>query len=94
MKVPRFADFQESRFLAWKSSYMVSAVLLGGQLADVKELRFQTNQRSGIVCAELQGCLFSDCQERCFQPENVQILAVPFYQRVDLLMLSNPVFRV
>ena len=41
MKRLRFADVQESRFQAWKLSYMCSTVLLGG-FADVQEFRFQT----------------------------------------------------
>ena len=42
MKGLRFANVQESRFQAWKFSYMISAVQQGGRFADIQELCFQT----------------------------------------------------
>ena len=87
MKGLRFADSQESRFLASNRSNMGSTVLLGGRSANIQEFCFQAAKRSDMVCAELQGGLFADCQYGIFRLRYVRIRAVPSCKRVDLLML-------
>jgi hypothetical protein len=46
MKGFRFDDTQESRFLAWKGSYMCYAGQQGDWFGDFQELLFQTEKRS------------------------------------------------
>ena len=69
----RFADFQESRFLASKRSNMGSAVLEGSRCADINEFSFQAAKRSDMDCFELQGRLFADRQEWHIQVEKFSL---------------------
>ena len=73
---------------------MCSAVLESGRTADTHEFCFQAAEISDMVCVELHWCLFPDCQVCYFRSPKFQIIAVPFFKRVDLLMITNIGFRV
>ena len=85
----RFDGSQESRFQASKRSNIGSAVLESGRCADIHEFCFQAAKRSDMVCVQLQWVLFADCPEWHFRSRNVQIITVPFFKRVDFLMLKK-----
>ena len=89
----RFADSQKSRFQASKRSNMGSAVLEGGPSADIHDFYFQLQNVLKWTVSMCTG-VFSDCLDWQFQISNVQIIAVPSFKRVDLLMFTNSGFRV
>ena len=62
-----FADAQESRFQAWKRSYMGSAALIGCRFADVQEPRFQVTKHPDMRFAVMKGLRFAETQESCFE---------------------------
>ena len=47
-----------------------------------------------MICVELQMCLFADCQVCHFRSRKFQVIAVPSFKRVDLLMFTNISFMV
>ena len=73
---------------------MGSAVLESVRCVIIHEFCFQASKRSDMVCVEQQCGLFADCHELNFRSRKLQIFAVPYSKRVDLLMFTNISFVV
>ena len=62
-----FADAQESRFQAAKSSEIYTDVPQGGWFVDAQESRIQNAKRSDMSIAVMKILRFADNQESCFE---------------------------